>query len=61
MPRCPKCRCHFRVPEDEDSGHTCPRCGYDANEEAEREREWDAQDFADDAMDRANKIESESR
>lgn len=29
MSRCPECRRHFRVPEDEDDGqHGCPYCGY---------------------------------
>lgn len=29
MPKCPKCRCSFRVMADEDDGqHGCPSCGY---------------------------------
>ncbi len=32
MPRCPACRCSFRVMEDEDDGqHDCPRCGYSSH------------------------------
>ena len=49
--RCPKCQ----MVAERFAGEPCD-CGY-----PEDEREWDAQDFADDAMDRANKIESESR
>jgi hypothetical protein len=28
MPRCPSCRCTFRVMEDEQNMHDCPSCGY---------------------------------
>lgn len=44
MATCPKCNCHFRLPEDEQTGHNCPRCGYSeeqAEEEREEEREVD--------------------
>lgn len=57
MPRCPRCRRQFRVPEDEDSGHACPRCGYGEPEE----REWDRADFEADEADRKNDIEREER
>ena len=29
MARCPNCKRHFRVPEDEQDMHVCPRCGYE--------------------------------
>ena len=48
---CPECG----LMAERYDGEPCD-CGY-----PEDEREWDAQDFADDAMDRANKIEAESR
>jgi uncharacterized paraquat-inducible protein A len=57
MPRCPKCRCQFRVPEDEDSGHPCPRCGYGEPEE----REWSDEDHALAEADRKNDEEAEER
>ncbi len=35
MARCPKCRCTFRVMEDEDPrDFGCPRCGYGEHREA---------------------------
>lgn len=38
MPRCPKCRTFFRVPEDEDDGqHGCPSCGYGERDPNEHE------------------------
>ncbi len=43
MPRCPECKKHFRVLEDEDDGqHSCPYCGYGEHptpEEQEQEEE----------------------
>jgi hypothetical protein len=58
MPRCPKCRCHFRVPEDEDSGHACPRCGY-GDPDNEPCEGWDREDFRTAAADQQNDIERE--
>ncbi len=38
MARCPKCRCTFRVMEDEDPrDFGCPRCGYGDRPEYETE------------------------
>lgn len=28
MPRCPRCKRHFRTLEDEQDIHDCPYCGY---------------------------------
>jgi hypothetical protein len=43
MARCPRCRCHFRVLEDEDDGqHGCPRCGYGDREPEPEEEEEEA-------------------
>ena len=62
MPRCPKCHCRFRVPEDEDSGDACPRCGYgEPDNEPEPYEGWTAADFADMDADQKNDIEAEEK
>ena len=39
MATCWMCKHKFRTMEDEEGMHPCPRCGYDPNEEREREAE----------------------
>jgi len=38
MATCLKCKSYFKLPEDEQHGHSCPRCGY-SEEQAELKRE----------------------
>lgn len=51
MPKCPKCRHSFRVPEDEQDMHDCPSCGYTGHETKPRIRYsinlWIETDFED--------------
>ncbi len=54
MPRCPHCKKHFRVLEDEDDGqHSCPYCGYGEHPEQDEEQEEEERmlDEANDAVD----------
>lgn len=37
MATCPRCKRHFRVPEDEQGDHGCPRCGYFHGDEREED------------------------
>jgi hypothetical protein len=37
--KCPRCKCLFRVPDDEWGEHDCPRCRYHPEDEVRDELE----------------------